>query len=90
MWILTYFPPGLTRACPALRQVCRRAHPSRVTYDDPDTTHSPFFWCEECFQALHCDAGGALRQSGFRVFPYAADFKQELMPKSRQYTKAAG
>ncbi len=59
------------------RQVCQAAPASKVTYDDPQTPHTPYFWCEECFKMMHYDAAGLATYTNYRVFPYSFEYRTQ-------------
>lgn len=41
-----------------------------MTYGDPFADAEPFFWCEECYQAMHYNPEGKLHTENFLVFKY--------------------
>ncbi|KAI8110327.1 hypothetical protein M9435_002003 [Picochlorum sp. BPE23] len=60
-------------------EVCLSKTARKVTYNDIRTPHSPFYWCDPCFNRMHYEASGKLIYSDFRVFPYKHDYQSTLM-----------
>ena len=48
---------------------------AKVTYDDQQAPHSPYFWCEECFKSMHYDKEGDARYTDYIVFPYTYEHR---------------
>lgn len=50
-FLLSHAPAGANqrRQC----EVCNQRVACRVTYDDEMTDHAPFFWCAQCYRAIH-------------------------------------
>jgi hypothetical protein len=61
--------------------VCGVRVAKKVTYDDRAAPHTPFFWCDECFVAMHYDKQGRARYSDFRVFPYCCEYPSNIIHK---------
>jgi hypothetical protein len=51
----------------------------KVTYDDRSAPHTPYFWCDDCYSAMHYDDEGAALYTDFRVFPYEADYNPIIL-----------
>lgn len=45
-----------------------------MTYDDPVTPHTPFFWCNDCYHLMHYGEGGQALHTDYRVFPYSHEY----------------
>jgi hypothetical protein len=76
------FSPGVSLEHHRQCEVCENISAKKVTYDDIRTPHSPFFWCEDCFDTMHY-ASGQLVYSDFKVFPYNHDYQSTLLHVSR-------
>lgn len=54
---------------------CDRALASFVLFDDILSPCSPCYYCEQCFELLHCDSEGRMLQTpdrkNIRIFPYS-------------------
>lgn len=64
-----YCPGGVVehrRMC----ELCANQDASRITFYDKHTPHSPYYWCDGCFESLHVDEHGKLLYDDFEVYPY--------------------
>lgn len=59
--------------------MCQELPASKVTYDDEQAPHTPFFWCEECFMMLHYDSEGRATYTNYKVFPYTHEYRSITM-----------
>lgn len=64
-------------------EVCESVSASKITYEDIRTPHSPFYWCEECFNKMHYSSEGNLIYSDFKVFPYKHGYQSTLLHSGR-------
>ena len=48
--------------------ICLVRYATKVTYEDKCAATTPGFWCTECYEAMHYDANGKLKDS-HKVFP---------------------
>lgn len=60
-------------------EACGLRFARKVTYDDKSAPHTPYFWCEECYAAMHYDDNGSALYTDFRVFPYEADYNPLIL-----------
>jgi len=60
-------------------EACGLRFARKVTYDDTSAPHTPYFWCEECYAAMHYDDNGSALYTDFRVFPYEADYNPLIL-----------
>lgn len=61
--------------------VCSAKSCKLVTYDDQVASSSPFFWCADCFRALHYDENGKALFTDFKVFPYSMEYHSFVVQK---------
>ncbi|PSC69390.1 snRNA-activating complex subunit-like isoform X2 [Micractinium conductrix] len=54
-------------------EVCGTHAARRVSYEDRAAPHTPFFWCEDCFNLMHCDEQGNLLDGDLKVVPYTQE-----------------
>jgi hypothetical protein len=73
-----YYAPGYVmehrRAC----EVCQNSSANMVTYGDRNTSHSPWYWCEQCFNKMHIQKDGTLLYDDFTCFPYEHGYMHTL------------
>ena len=48
--------------------ICLARYATKVTYQDKYAPTTPGFWCTECYEAMHYDAKGQLKDN-HKVFP---------------------
>jgi snRNA-activating protein complex subunit 3 len=60
-------------------EACDLRFARKVTYGDKSAPHTPYFWCEECYEAMHYDDNGSALYTDFRVFPYEADYNPMIL-----------
>jgi hypothetical protein len=65
------YPRQTFRARPRTRRCacCDVYEATHVTYGDAAADTHVYFWCNQCYVAMHYDADGRLLQSDYRVFP---------------------
>jgi len=71
--------PGIALEQHRQCEVCNVKAANQVTYEDSQTPHSPFYWCNDCFNRMHYDCSGKLIYSDLRVFPYKHDYQATLL-----------
>jgi hypothetical protein len=60
-------------------EACGLKFARKVTYEDRSAPHTPYFWCEDCYGAMHYDENGTALYTDFRVFPYEADYNPMIL-----------
>jgi len=48
--------------------ICIARYATKITYEDKYAPVTPGFWCSECYEAMHYDARGTLKDNHI-VFP---------------------
>lgn len=71
--------PGVSLEHRRQCEVCETSSANKVTYEDVRTPHSPFYWCEQCFDKMHYSSEGDLLYSDFKVFPYRHGYQSTLL-----------
>lgn len=75
--------PGVSLEHRRQCEVCETGSANKITYEDVRTPHSPFYWCEECFDKMHYSSKGNLLYSDFKVFPYIHGYQSTLLHLGR-------
>lgn len=60
-------------------EVCNSAPARKLTWDDKNTPHNPFYWCRECFNMMHYGDDGRVLYTDYKVFPYSHDYQMSLL-----------
>ena len=71
--------PGVSLEHRRQCEVCETSTANKITYEDVRTPHSPFYWCEQCFDKMHYSSEGNLLYSDFKVFPYKHGYQSTLL-----------
>lgn len=71
--------PGVSLEHRRQCEVCETSSANKVTFEDVRTPHSPFYWCEQCFDKMHYSSEGNLVYSDFKVFPYKHGYQSTLL-----------
>ncbi len=56
-------------------QICKTRDAKQVTYDDAAVEHSPYFWCQDCFNSMHKDTDGNAQYAEFEAVPYEYEYR---------------